>query len=170
MFKLNIVGAESAAMLVRLWNDTYKQAYGEIFSAENLEAYCTKNYTLERANAELSNPTTVCVIAQQGDRPVGYYMVKHHECPVGLDGGSSELKQIYILADHYGLGLGKLLYQDALIEIMSEGKRWIWLCVADNNVRAQAFYKKHDFKPIGTGPTFEIGTDRLPSTILARPV
>lgn len=174
MYKLNIVGVECAEILVQLWHDTYNQAYAKVHSAEDLADFCEQNFILENAKADLSNENAASVIAQKGDKAVGFYLVKHNDCPVDLgedlDGGSSELKQIYVLADHYGQGLGKMLFEDALIEIMSHGRKWVWLSVADNNKRALAFYAKHDFKAVGTGPTFEVGEDRLPSTIMARRV
>lgn len=170
MYKLDQAGPKSASTLVNLWIATFEQAYGDVHSAQNIKAYCAANFTAEQASAALSDNKTECAIARKDNQPVGFYLVKHQECPVTLDGGSSELKQIYILAGQYGLGLGKILYADALTSIRSKGRKWVWLCVSDVNYRAQAFYKKQGFKPIGAGPIFEVGSDKLPSTIMARKV
>lgn len=43
----------------------------------------------------------------------------------------------------------------------------LWLCVSDANERAQRFYQKLGFKLLSPGPTLEVGTDHLSSTILA---
>ena len=98
------------------------------------------------------------------------HLVKHNECPVPLNGGASELKQIYVLASEYGSGVGKLLFNDALQCMQDAGATWIWLSVSDLNQRAQSFYRKLAFKPLGIGPVFEVGSDRLTSTIMGRKV
>jgi ribosomal protein S18 acetylase RimI-like enzyme len=99
---------------------------------------------------------------------VGYYIVRHRRCPVNLDGDASELKQLYVLSSEYGSGLGKALLAHALAVIRDAGRSWVWLCVADRNLRAQAFYRKHGFRPAGPGPVLAVGSDRLPSTIMVR--
>jgi len=166
MYDLDTVTVESASILAKLWTDTFQQAYADVHTLENIQAYCDVNFTLEQAVVELSSDKVVCVLARRNDLPVGFYLLKYHECPVRLDGSSVELKKIYILASEYGLGLGKLLYQDAINSIRSSGHGWVWLSVSDINYRAQAFYKKLGFNAVGTGPIFKVGTDRLTSTVL----
>ena len=64
-------------------------------------------------------------------------------------------------------GLGKTLFEVACDTVRSAGHQWMWLCVSDINERAKAFYKKHAFEPVGPGPVFEVGSDRLTSTVMA---
>ena len=92
------VGPEYAPRLAALWTTTFEQAYHEEHSAEDIRAYCTANYTVDAARDALADADVVCKVAfgNEGEA-VGYYLLKHHECPVPLAGGSSELKQIYIL-------------------------------------------------------------------------
>lgn len=156
--------------LAELWTVTYEEAYKEEHTAENIHAYCAENYTVDAAMDALTNPDIVCKVAFDNHAPVGFYLIKHSECPVPLDGGSSELKQIYILADQYGSGVGKLLFDDALCCVQEAGRSWIWLSVSDRNLRAQSFYRKLGFSSLGEGPVFEIGSDRLTSTIMAREI
>jgi ribosomal protein S18 acetylase RimI-like enzyme len=118
------------------------------------------------AIAELKNNEVFCKIAKLGDLAVGFYLLKTHACPVPLDGKSTELKQIYILSDHYGKGLGKMLYEDAINTIKQNGSSHVWLCVSDINHRAKAFYNKLAFRAVGTGPVFIVGSDRLTSTVM----
>ncbi|MGD1904537.1 MAG: GNAT family N-acetyltransferase [Leptolyngbyaceae cyanobacterium] len=168
MVDLKRVGVESAEILVHLWRETFTQAYGEVHSAENIHAYCDRNYTPAKAIALLSDPQVHCCTAFRQGKPVGYCIVNPHPCPIPLEGDAAELKQIYILASEYGQGLGKTLFDQA-VEIARDAHcTWLWLCVSDLNYRAQAFYRKLDFKPIGSGPVLTVGTDRLPSTILIR--
>ncbi len=166
MFDIRRVGIESVEQLLYLWNETFTQAYQDVHSPENIQAYCSRNFTLEAAMDVLSNDKTVCCIAYRDEQPTGYYIVKHHRCPIKLKENASELKQIYILASQYGSGLGKNLFANASAIIKEAGHDGIWLCVSDINYRAQAFYKKLNFAPVGPGPIFDVGTDQLSSTVM----
>jgi ribosomal protein S18 acetylase RimI-like enzyme len=168
MFDFRRAGIESSEQLVHLWVETFRQAYEGVHNLENIRAYCSKNFTLDAAMEVLSSDQIVCCIAYRNDQPSGYYVVKHHRCPIELDGDSSELKQIYILSSEFGKGLGKSLFENASEVVRNAGRNWLWLCVSDINYRAQAFYKKLNFKPASPGPVFNIGTDQLSSTIMVR--
>jgi len=167
MFELQIVGPEHSDQLVKLWVETYRQAYEDVHSSKNIAAYCEANFTLESASVELSNPQTACCIGSRGSDPRGFYVVKHHSCPIPVDSESSELKQIYVLAKEYGTGLGRLLYEHAIECVRAAGSNWVWLSVSDINYRAQAFYQKLGFEQLGPGPLFEVGSERLTSSIMA---
>lgn len=170
MSNLKHIGPNNANQLANLWVETFKQAYEGVHTPENILAYCEENFTPAQAKAALSDPKTECVIAYKGTNPVGFSLLSHHDCPVILDGPSSELKQIYILANQYGTGLGRTLYESAIKSLRDQNREWVWLCVSDINHRAKAFYQKLEFTAIGTGPIFEVGTDRLSSTIMAKSI
>lgn len=170
MTSIRTVGIEFADQLVGLWVDTFMQAYDGVHTPENIRAYCAANFTAERAKADLADARTRCCAVFRDGRPTGFYVLKDHDCPVALEGGSAELKQIYVLAEEYGSGAGRALFRDALDAVSGFGRAWMWLSVSDLNQRAQAFYDKNDFEPLGPGPVFDVGTDRLTSTIMARRV
>ncbi len=167
---LRQIGPEAANELARLWAETFRQAYASVHSHANVEAYCAVNYSAERARLALSDPKQVCKFAYRDGEPTGLYVLKRHDCPIALQGESMELKQLYVLASEYGTGLGRVLMEDAIDSARVSGARHLWLAVADTNRRAQAFYLKHDLAPLGSGPILDVGTDRLSSTILARPI
>ena len=95
-------------------------------------------------------------------------MIRHANAPHTLDGPAAELKQIYVLADEFGTGTGRHLFDTALADIKNAGGEWVWLTVSDRNHRAQAFYEKQGFSRIGPGETITVGDDTLRSSILAR--
>ena len=97
------MGTNFVQELVWLLRTTFKEAYQDIHTPENLHAYCETNYTLDAAREILTDPESVCRVAFRDRQPAGFYVVKHHECPIPLRGGSSELKQIYVVAAEYGL-------------------------------------------------------------------
>jgi ribosomal protein S18 acetylase RimI-like enzyme len=166
MIRIYRIGPDRAALLTKLQSLTFKQAYSDVHSPEDIEAYCLDYYTSEIAEADLSSQETVCCVGQLNSEPYGYYMVKHQACPVTLGSESSKLKQIYVLTPAYGGRLGRALYEHAIEKIQSAGHKWVWLCVSEINCCAQAFYAKLGFAKVGTGPVLEVGKDKLQSSIL----
>ncbi|MEM9006627.1 MAG: GNAT family N-acetyltransferase [Cyanobacteria bacterium P01_F01_bin.86] len=161
------VGVESAEALAHLAAATFMQAYSDVHSPENIRAYCVQNYSLEAAIATLSSDQFACTIADRENVSVGYYTLKYQQCPTPLGGSSCELKQIYILSSEYGAGLGRRLFEHACEVARETGAAWLWLCVSDRNYRAKKFYQKLNFEPVTSGPILMVGTDQLPSTIMA---
>lgn len=168
MYRLNPATLDDADTLSALWVETFTQAYDGVHSPENLEAYCRANFTLEKARAALLDPYTTCFISSRDATPIGFYLLKQAPCPHPLSGPSAELKQIYILASEYGKGLGAQLFAHAMETLAVQSTDRVWLSVSDINHRALAFYKKLGFEAMGAGPTFEVGSDRLTSTVLVR--
>jgi ribosomal protein S18 acetylase RimI-like enzyme len=168
MYKIHRIGSESSSVLSKLWKDTFAQAYSDVHSADNIDAYCRNNFSTNTAISELGSDNVICKIAMAETAAVGFYLLKEHNCPVPLEGRSTELKQIYILSSHYGQGLGSMLYDDAINTMHQSGSQYVWLCVSDINHRAQSFYKKREFTLVGSGPTFEVGSDRLTSSMMVK--
>ena len=161
------IDSSHADELAKLWQRTFRQAYSDMHSADNIDQCCAANFTVAIALDLLENKNTVCSFYYRDAEPIGLCNIVHHECPFPLTGTSSELKQIYILANAYGSGVGRALLDDAFQIVRSANGKWIWLAVANLNRRAQTFYAKAGFTRVGTGPVFEVGTDRLTSTIMA---
>jgi ribosomal protein S18 acetylase RimI-like enzyme len=158
--------SSDADVLSRLLSTTFEEAYKDVHSPENIHAYCESNYSLGEVRATLQDASVVCKVAYSNCKAVGFFLIKHHNCPIPLNGASSELKQIYVLSSEYGRGTGKLLFDDAIRCTRNAKSSWIWLIVSDYNRRAQSFYRKSQFEPLGAGPELVVGTDRLSSTVM----
>lgn len=168
--QVELIDASDPTMLAGLWVETFRQAYDGVHATKDIDAYCEANFTLDAAKAALADPATRCRLAITDGEPAGLLVVRNTPCPSPLSGPSAELKQIYVLARAYGGGLGPALFEDAQSILRAWACQWMWLCVSDWNQRAKAFYGKHDFARVGAGPVLEVGSDRLPSSILVRPV
>lgn len=170
MYDLTIATFEDAGILAKLWVDTFTQAYDKVHTPENIQTYCQNNFTVELAKKHLLDEKVTCVFSRKSVQVNGFYLIKEVECPILLGENSIELKQIYILSSEYGLGLGKMLYDDVMKTVQKRSIKWLWLSVSDINFQAQSFYKKLNFNAIGKGPEFEVGSDKLTSTIMAKRV
>jgi GNAT superfamily N-acetyltransferase len=155
-----------ADVLSRLLSITFAEAYKDVHSPANIHAYCESNYSLGEVRATLQDTSVVCKVAYSNCKAVGFFLIKHHNCPIPINGASSELKQIYVLSSEYGRGTGKLLFDDAIRCTKNSQSSWIWLIVSDYNQRAQSFYSKRQFESLGAGPELIVGTDRLSSTVM----
>lgn len=156
----------SAAELSELCATSFAEAYQGVNSEADIEAYCENNYSIATIKANLSNPDVIYLVAFRGSKAVGFILIQNKDCPITLDGNAVELKQIYVLSNEYGTGLGKQLLGEAIRRAQRLNSKWIWLSVSDLNVRAQSFYRKHGFKSLGAAPVLEVGNDRLPATVM----
>ncbi|MDP6897297.1 MAG: hypothetical protein QF510_09980, partial [Rhodospirillales bacterium] len=111
---LREVGPEFAADLAHLWARTFAEAYADEHAPEDIDAYGAQHFTEANAAAVLSTPNSRCVTAIRDDKPVGFNLIRHTDPPHPLDGPTSELKQIYVIADEFGAGTGHLLFDDAM--------------------------------------------------------
>jgi ribosomal protein S18 acetylase RimI-like enzyme len=78
-----------------------------------------------------------------------------------------EISRIYVIESFHGSGLGKL-FLDHQIEIAKETQcTGVWLSVWEKNVRAQKFYLKNGFTPVGE-QIFVVGNDPQKDLILCK--
>jgi len=161
------VDENSAAELSELCAISFADAYHGVNSEADIKAYCEKNYSIRILKANLTNPDVIYKVSYRDGKAVGFFMIQNQDCPVELDGNVVGLKQIYVLASEFGTGLGKQLLDEVIRCASQLDKKWIWLSVSDLNTRAQSFYLKHGFEPIGAAPVLAVGNDRLPATVMA---
>ncbi len=167
MLTLRAIDASSTEILSKLSIETFGQAYEGVHSKNNLVAYCNDNYSIDSTESLLNQKDVESIVAFQDAEPAGFYVLKHHQCPIKLVGLSTELKQIYVLSGHLGSGLAGKLFSSAVDQAMRNKSKWLWLCVSNINDRAQAFYRKLGFTEIGNGPELVVGSDILSSSIMA---
>lgn len=166
MIEIRQVDVSSATELSELCKTSFFDAYKDVHSTEDISAYCEKNYSIPKIIANLSDPDVTYKMSYREGLAVGFLMLQNQVCPVKLDGNVVELKQIYVRASEFGTGLGEQLLTEVLRHARHYNKKWIWLCVSDLNTRAQSFYLKHGFKPVGVAPVLEVGNDRLPASVM----
>ncbi|MEH6454443.1 MAG: GNAT family N-acetyltransferase [Psychromonas sp.] len=167
MLKLESVDVHCSELLASLSTETFMQAYEGVHNACSLEVYCRDNYSIDCIELLLSQLNVEAVVAFKENKPTGFFVLKHHDCPIELVGECTELKQIYVLSAYFGAGLGEHLFNDVIEKTLANKSKWLWLCVSDINYRAQSFYNKLGFVKIGVGPNLKVGEDVLSSSILA---
>ena len=170
MTSLSTLLLSDAALLSKLQTETFTQAYRGVLSDDDINLYCEQNFSVAKASAILGSQQYLCKSIHHLGSIAGFYTISFQACPIELCEQSAELKQIYILARSYGTGVGKCLFEDVILELRERHYSWVWLAVSDINYRARSFYQKLGFDELGNGPTFNVGSDQLSSTLLARQV
>jgi GNAT superfamily N-acetyltransferase len=69
--------------------------------------------------------------------------------PVQPGGPSGELRQLYVLKPWQGTGVAAALMDWVIDEARRRGVAELYLSVFEDNPRAQRFYARHGFEPVG---------------------
>ncbi len=149
---------DEATALAALARETFDEAFGHLYNAEDLAAFYAEWKTPEAFARWIADPRVHLQVAYERDVPIGYAMV-------GLDQSldydpaprrAVELKQLYILSGHHGGGVAHRL-MDWIVERAREADAdEIVLSVYSDNPRGQAFYAKHGFAKVAD-TTFKVG-------------
>ena len=152
----------TATRLAALGRQTFSETFAASNTPENLAAYLAEAYGPEVQLAQLQDPSITCLLAEMQGQTVGYALLQEN-ARLGLpdDAPASrqlEIKQLYILEDWIGTGLGKALMQRALDIAQASRATAVVLGVWEHNERAKAFYQRFGFREIGE-VAFKLGED-----------
>ena len=122
------------ALLVETWHATYDGIYGTAKVTEIIDEW----HSIASLKARLTKPVSEFLVADDGKRIGGVAFAE------SIDSGKQVvLKQLYVLPDLQGRGIGGMLL-DEVIESFPEA-RAIRLEVEEQNTRAIAFYEANGF-------------------------
>ncbi|MFS0702730.1 GNAT family N-acetyltransferase [Cellulomonas sp. 179-A 4D5 NHS] len=136
-------------------------------SRESQQAFIAQVLSPERFAEYLADPARTLLVAHDDavPQPVGYTMLVEGE-PADADVRAAvrlhptvELSKCYVLPGHHGQGVATLLMAATLDAARRTGAAGVWLGVNQQNLRAQAFYRRAGFEVVGT-KRFLVG-DRL---------
>lgn len=128
-----------------------KQTFYETFSTSNseeaMQEYLEKSFATEKIASELANSESFFFIAWEENNPVGYLKLNSGKAQTELsdDETSIEIERIYVKSSHHGKKVGQILYDKALEMTQKLNKKYMWLGVWEENLRAVNFYKKNGF-------------------------
>lgn len=140
------------------------RVFSETFAADNspddtrlfLEA--TWHPELQRAEILDVALDTVLACDQHGGL-AGFAQVRAAHPPAGIATRNPvEIKRFYVDKPWHGLGVARQLMDAVENHTRARDAHELWLGVWERNERAQAFYRKCGFEPVGT-QVFVVGTD-----------
>lgn len=150
-----------AEALAELGRTSFIDAFGHLYSIEDLNSFLESTYTPEIAAADIANPMRLFRIAESGGQMLGY-------CKLGFDKSLDydagdrrvvELKQLYLRGRQTGSGIGGALMDWAVSEARARNADEVVLSVWSENHGAQRFYKRHGFEKVGD-TIFMVGNQR----------
>jgi ribosomal protein S18 acetylase RimI-like enzyme len=142
--------AEDAATLADLGRVTFIDAFGHLYTPEDLAAFIEESHSVAAYSRVLANPDYALWLAERDGAAIGYAQAG----PCGLpheevQPGDGELKRLYLLRSAQHSGIGVALLEQALAWLERDGPRTLWLSVWSENLGAQKFYARHGFEHVG---------------------
>ncbi len=133
-------------IIQKLGRETFYETFAPHNSEEHIQVYLAESFAFEKLNEELNNPDSQFFIAYEKEEPIGYLKVNSGKAQTEFqDKSSLEIERIYVKSSHHGKKVGQLLYDKALEIALNENKKYLWLGVWEENLRAVNFYKKNGF-------------------------
>ncbi len=143
-------GADDADALSLLGQATFLNTFAFDHPGTALIRFLQDLHSTAFYAAKLADPVIDIVI---GETPLGAPVAYALLCPPDLEefrhDGDWELKRIYLLPAWQGSGNGKALMGQALAVARERNAKRLLLAVYENNKRAQGFYQRNGFAPIG---------------------
>lgn len=140
--------AGDAEALAAFAERTFTETFGHLYPPEDLAAYVEAKYRAHVVGAEIADAQTRYRLALSGDAIVGYCKMGAIDMEVDAR-GALELHRLYVDTPLKGAGVAKTLMDDALAWARGKGARVMYLSVWENNLRAQAFYRRYGFEHVG---------------------
>ena len=126
------------------------------------------SFNVAQQTAELNDPASTFLIAELDGRAAGYAKLHAGEPEQGVEGAKPvELVRLYVSREWLGRGVGEQLMRACLDQARQAGHETIWLGVWERNARAQAFYRKWNFRPVGEHE-FRLGADLQRDILMER--
>jgi diamine N-acetyltransferase len=159
---------DDAGLLSELGARTFAETFAADNTPEDLAAYMATSFNVARQTAELEDPGSTFLIAEVDGRAAGYAKLHDGEPENGVEGAKPvELVRLYVSREWLGRGIGAQLMRACLDEARQAGHETIWLGVWEGNPRAQAFYRKWDFRTVGEH-IFQLGSDPQRDILMER--
>ncbi len=157
-----------AALLSDLGESTFSETFAVDNTPEDMAAYVANSFSIEQQTAELEDPESIFLIAEVDGSAAGYAKLHGSEPANGVEGRNPiELVRLYVSREWLGRGVGEQLMRACLDEARQAGHETIWLGVWERNARAQAFYRKWNFRTVGEH-MFQLGSDQQRDLVMER--
>jgi diamine N-acetyltransferase len=159
-----------AAQLAALAESTFREAFSDMNTPENMGLHCEKSYNREAQRREILDPSMETIVCEHGGQFVGYLQLRWGPPPEGIEADhAAEIQRLYVAKPWHGTGIARELMAMALDRAEAGGADQVWLGVWEHNPRAIAFYKKFGFTERGEH-TFPVGNDPQRDLIMVRPL
>ena len=161
-------GPTDVDLLVELGKLAFYEAFSEETAPEDMADHLQTAFKVEDIKARLNTDQSIFIILEIDASAAGYAYL-HPETPPDCvkNPNPIQLVRLYLRKDYYGRNVGNSLMKACLETARSKGFEAVWLSSWELNHRANAFYKKWEFKIVGRAE-FKVGSDIQNDFIFAR--
>ncbi|MEM9495060.1 MAG: GNAT family N-acetyltransferase [Pseudomonadota bacterium] len=163
-----VVDPEAAAQLSAIGRQSFIDAFGELYSSDDLEAFLSSSHSVDVYERLITDPLSHVWLAETetGDA-VGYATAGPCDLPVpSMPEKAGELQRLYLLAGRQSAGVGSRLLTTAL-DWLDTHFEHVFLGVYYENAGAQRLYRRFGFEKIAEYE-FMVGTHADPEWIMQR--
>lgn len=158
--------AADASALAAFGARTFTDTYGQFNDPENLRLHIASTYALLQQADELADPGVITLLAYWRNEFTAFAQVRRSTPPPCVTGCAPvELHRLYVDKRWHGRGVSHRILAEARRAARSLEGETLWLKVWERNARAIAFYRKSNFRDVGTADFF-LGTDRQADRVL----
>jgi len=148
---------------------TFFETFGADNTEEDMRLHVASAWSPDLQRAEILDSSIDTLLARdERGNLAAFAQLQAAHGPAGVSAVSPiELKRFYVDTPWQGRGLAAVLMHAVIEQALDRGGRELWLGVWERNERAQAFYRKHGFRRVGT-QTFVVGTDPQTDHVMLR--
>ncbi len=159
-----------AAKLAEFGARTFRESFAADNSPEDMRRHLESAWNPGLQRAELHDPDIDTLVACDETLWQGFAQLRAGKVSDGVPSpGSIELWRFYVDKAWQGRGVAGALMEAAKHRARERGANSMWLGVWERNLRAQAFYRKHGFTPVGR-QVFVVGTDPQTDLVMLAPL
>ena len=122
---------------------TFEETFAATNSRENMDHYYEMRFNAQLLAEELQDPEAWWYFIEFEGKLAGYLKVNVGQSQTELqEEDGFEVERIYVLREFHGTGVGAALMEFAIQLGREKGKKYLWLGVHEENIRALRFYEK----------------------------
>lgn len=157
-----------AAALAEFGARTFFETFAKDNTAEDMRLHLESAWGPPLQRAEILDERIDTLLACDSGALAGFAQLRTGHAPAGIATVQPvELLRFYVDKPWQGQGVARHLMEAVEAQARARGARELWLGVWERNERAQAFYRKHGFRRVGT-QIFVVGTDPQTDHVMLR--
>jgi ribosomal protein S18 acetylase RimI-like enzyme len=146
LFKIKPIKIHQIHLLQKISIETFSLAFAKDNTPENLVDYYGKAFSMEALSNQINNLNSRFYFVYDEDKLAAYFKINigESQTEIGTNDGM-ELERLYIYPEHQNKKIGAFIVNEVKIKGILENKKYIWLGVWENNLRAIKFYQNQGF-------------------------
>lgn len=149
---------------------TYDETFRESNTPENMEAYLSMAYELEKMKRELLNKSSEFYFLYADDELAGYLKINQYGAQTEFkEDMGLEVERIYVYRKFHSNNLGSHLMNKAIDRAIELKKSYVWLGVWEHNEKAKKFYLRNGFRFVGKH-SFFMGDDEQTDLLMRKDI